>query len=147
MHAPQGQRSGCCGAESGGKNNTMNLWDIQTGNVIRTFLGLTSDVSSVCFSPDGKTALSVGGEMKLWDIQTGNILRSFSGHVAWLNSVCFSSDGKMALSGSDDNDIKLWNVDLVKLADEARITQAKQVEEARKKIISGEIKVTDLMAK
>jgi WD40 repeat protein len=88
----------------------MKLWDIGTGDCLRTFEGHTSGVTSVCFSPNGRRALSGSYDktMKLWDISAGACLRTFEGHTKNTDSVCFSPDGRQALSGSDDKTIRLW---------------------------------------
>ncbi|MBR5849225.1 MAG: TIR domain-containing protein, partial [Bacteroidaceae bacterium] len=39
-------------------DNTIRLWDVSTGDSIRTFKGHTSGVNSVVFSPDGKYIVS-----------------------------------------------------------------------------------------
>ena len=40
-----------------GSDNTLRLWDIQTGKELRKFEGHTYWVSSVAFSPDGQRAV------------------------------------------------------------------------------------------
>jgi WD domain, G-beta repeat len=73
-------------------------------------------VSSVAFSPDGKTLLSGShdGTLILWDVVTGRQLRSIEGHRQHdrpfaVLSVAFSPDGKMLLSASEDNTLRLWD--------------------------------------
>jgi serine/threonine protein kinase len=85
---------------------------------LRTFEGHKDNVNSVCFSPDGRYALSGSGDiedvdhtLKLWDVETGECLRTFEGHKHWVNSVSFSPDGRYALSGSGDKTLKLWALD------------------------------------
>jgi WD40 repeat protein len=96
---------------SGSADSTIKLWDIQSGKEIRSFKGHTNEVTSVCFSPDGRYALSGSYDktLKLWDINNGKEIRSFKGHAGPVYSVCFSPDGRYALSGSYDNTIKLWD--------------------------------------
>jgi WD40 repeat protein len=58
---------------SGSKDKTIKLWDVKTGEEIRTLKGHSSWVNSVTFSPDGRLIAS-GSEdktIKLWDVKTG----------------------------------------------------------------------------
>ena len=82
------------------------------GQSLRTFTGHSRVVSSVAFSPDGRTALSgsTDGTLKLWEVATGKELRTLTGHLNTVNSVAFSPDGRTAVSGSDDQTLKLWQV-------------------------------------
>ena len=98
---------------SGSRDNTIKLWNVETGKEIRTLSGHNEGVTSVSFSSDGKT-LASGSEdktIKLWNVETGKEIRSLSGHNSSVLSVSFSSDGKTLASGSDDKTIKLWNGD------------------------------------
>ena len=68
-------------------------------------------ITSVAFSPDGKTLASCGMDysVKLWDIFTGDCLRTLTGHEKWLWTVVFSPDGGTLASGGDDQTIRLWD--------------------------------------
>jgi WD40 repeat protein len=48
------------------------LWDVNSGRLLQTFLGHTSEVASVAFSPDGRFALSAGWDgddvLRLWQL-------------------------------------------------------------------------------
>ena len=100
-------------ALSGSVDETLKLWEVDTGKCLRTFEGHIGSVDSVAFSPDGKFALSTSGDntLKLWEVDTGECLRTFEGHIGSVDSVAFSPDGKFALSGSWDKTLKLWNID------------------------------------
>ena len=90
---------------------TIKLWNIETGECIRIFEGHRGSVVSICFSTDGKTALSKGMDgIKLWNIATGEHIRIFEGHRGFVKSVCFSPDGKTVLSCEYDGTIELWNI-------------------------------------
>jgi WD40 repeat protein/tRNA A-37 threonylcarbamoyl transferase component Bud32 len=84
------------------------------GRCIRTFEGHNEFINSVCFSPDGKTALSGSYDktIKLWNVETGICIRTFEGHNKSIQSVCFSPDGKTVLSSSWDDTIKLWDAEI-----------------------------------
>ncbi|MCA2689583.1 MULTISPECIES: WD40 repeat domain-containing protein, partial [unclassified Microcystis] len=97
---------------SGSGDKTIKLWNVETGQEIRTLKGHDSVVSSVNFSPDGKTLVSSGDNtIKLWNVKTGQEIRTLKGHDSVVSSVNFSPDGKTLVSGSWDNTIKLWNVE------------------------------------
>jgi WD40 repeat protein len=59
---------------SGSNDGILTLWDIKTGEIIRTFKGHHASVVSVSYSYDGKYAISgsYDGEIKIWNIEKGN---------------------------------------------------------------------------
>ena len=80
--------------------------------LIRTFKGHSGPVTSVAFSPDGRTALSGSYDetVKLWDVATGKEIRPFTAHKGRVHSIAFSPDGRTVLSGSTDKTLKLWDL-------------------------------------
>jgi WD40 repeat protein len=95
-----------------GLEDSMILWDLESGAILRAFAGHEQGVTGVAFSPDGHTALSSSydGSIILWNVDTGEILRPFVGHTDRVWNMAFSRDGNTALSGSYDGTIILWDV-------------------------------------
>ena len=96
---------------SGNYENSLELWDINSGNAVKTFSGHSQLVFSVALSQDGQYALSGnwGNTLKLWDFKSGKEVKIFSGHTRSVFSVAFSPDRKHILSGSRDSTLKLWD--------------------------------------
>jgi small GTP-binding protein len=90
---------------------TIKLWDLQTGQLLRTFVGHTGDVRGVAWSPDGRVLASGGADktIRLWDVQTGKPLQTLSGHTNDIQSVAWSPDGRVLASGGADKTIRLWD--------------------------------------
>jgi hypothetical protein len=99
---------------SGSVDNTIKLWRVSDGSLLRTLEGHTGPVTSVAFSPDGSKIASGGGDwtIKLWRVSDGELLRTLEGHTDAVASVAFSPDGSVIASGGGWNDktIKLWLV-------------------------------------
>ena len=95
-----------------GSWESIKLWNVETGEEIRTLQGHDGWVYSLNFSPDGKTLVSCSADntIKLWNVETGQEIRTLKGHDSYVWSVNFSPDGKTLVSGSNDYTIKLWNL-------------------------------------
>ncbi|WP_017715215.1 WD40 repeat domain-containing serine/threonine-protein kinase [Kamptonema formosum] len=94
-------------------DNTIKIWNLDTGTLQKTLTGHTDWVFSVAISPDGKTLVSSSRDntIKIWNLETGTLQKTLTGHTDWVNSVAISPDGKTLVSGSNDNTIKIWNPD------------------------------------
>jgi predicted Zn finger-like uncharacterized protein len=101
---------------SGSADRTLKLWEVSTGQCLRTFQGHREWVTSVCLSADGLLALSGSADktLKLWQVATGLCLRTLVGHTNWVLAVALSADGRHALSGDGDSSLRLWDLGLGK---------------------------------
>jgi WD40 repeat protein len=99
---------------SGSDDQTIKLWEIETGECQQTLQGHTMRVWSVAWSPDGQSLVSGSSDqtLKLWDVSAGKCYQTLHGHSNWVRSVAWSPDGETLASGSEDQTIRLWNAHL-----------------------------------
>jgi WD40 repeat protein len=110
---------------TGSEDSTAKIWDITAGKC----LGSYSDSSraqvvyGVDFSPNMSLLATANFNrvIELWDLSRAALWKSFGGakrgdaatsegHRYGVNVVKFSPDGRYLASGSDDNTIRIWNI-------------------------------------
>lgn len=111
---------------SGGNDRIITLRNLKTGKIIRSFTGHSGSIYSLCLSADGQTLISGSRDatIKVWhlhSIKTYNsnstnrligdgLIDTFTGHSDSINTVTISPNGQIIVSGSEDNTIKLWDL-------------------------------------
>ena len=100
-------------AVSGSYDQTVKVWDLDSGAELHSLTGHSGWVDSVAVSADGRRAVSGSSDatVKVWDLDSGAELHSLAGHGGWVWSVAVSADGRRAVSGSDDQTVKVWDLE------------------------------------
>ncbi len=95
---------------SGSDDETIRLWNVNTGELLNIFEGHESRVNSIAFSPDGNILASGSDDetIRLWNVNTGELIETLTRHKRSVNSVAFSPDGNI-LASSASSIISLWN--------------------------------------
>ncbi|RKZ85723.1 MAG: hypothetical protein DRR19_15955 [Candidatus Parabeggiatoa sp. nov. 1] len=103
---------------SGSSDNTVQIWEVNSGTRLRTFWGHSESVLSVDISSDASYIVSGSRDntVRLWEANSGQLLHIFRKppYDDDVNSVTFSRQGHCILSGGDDG-IYLWNTQTKKL--------------------------------
>jgi WD40 repeat protein/serine/threonine protein kinase len=97
---------------SGSKDKTIKIWNLATGNLIRSFDGDSSAIWSVAFSSDSQQLVTGSSywRIMLWNWKIGELIRTVE-HNSTVWSVAISANGKMLVSGSGDKTSKIWNAE------------------------------------
>jgi WD40 repeat protein len=98
---------------SGSSDNTVAVWDLETGSRLLTLAGHQDRVYSVAVSPDGRRIVSGSDDQTaaVWDLETGARLHTLSGHEGPVSSVAVSPDGRRIVSGSWDKTAAVWDLE------------------------------------
>ena len=96
---------------SGSHDKTINLWDVQTGGIIKTFHGHTDFICSVSISSN--CTMIASGSMDqticLWDIQTGECCCVIKQHDA-VTHVKFSPTDPQCLTSVSGGKVQKWDI-------------------------------------
>ncbi|EPS43385.1 hypothetical protein H072_2594 [Dactylellina haptotyla CBS 200.50] len=91
-------------------DNLIRVWDVATGELLRTLETHARGVRAIAFSPDSRTLVSVSFDatIRLWDTTTWKSLKLEEEMVMGGNPA-FSSNGRLLASGSSESRVQLWN--------------------------------------
>ncbi|KAJ2949484.1 hypothetical protein O0L34_g15405 [Tuta absoluta] len=97
---------------SSSQDSSLILWDIASGEKIKTMETGTTDVWTLDFSPDGKHVISGSnaGKILIFDIESGKQEQTLDTRGKFTLSVAYSPDGKYIASGALDGIINIFDV-------------------------------------
>ncbi|HZK80455.1 MAG TPA: c-type cytochrome domain-containing protein [Humisphaera sp.] len=119
-YGPDGKR-----IAAGGADQSVRLYDRQTGKRLWTARLHADWVTAVAFSSDGRFVLSASRDMtvKVYDAATGSLYTSYAGHNRQIGAhkgsgpvydVVCSPDSPLTMSAGGGQWIQLWEPDIVK---------------------------------
>lgn len=96
----------------GSLHNTVQIWNVRSGDCLTVLQGHTDQVWCTNFSPNGKIIASGSHDrtIRLWNVKTGYCVKVLHGHTDRVWSVNFSPDSSTLVSGSMDQTVRLWDI-------------------------------------
>ncbi len=131
---------------SGGTDGTIKVWDLSTGQAIKTLKGHTDAVDSLAASADGRYIVSASWDktVRIWDFATGSEVKIIRGHKDGVETVAVSPDGKLIASGAwREGTLRVWDAltgsELMALGDRKADVECVTFSPDGKRIISGDV--------
>ena len=96
-------------AVSASMDQTLKVWDLESGEALRTLEGHGNAVFGVALTGDGRHVVS-GSEdqtLKVWDLETGRLLHSLEEHQGPVAAVTVPSGDRLLASKSRDQTVIL----------------------------------------
>jgi len=97
---------------SGSVDTKINLWDLTSNHVIRTFRGHTNTVRALYLDVSNNIIIS-GSEdktIKIWELQSGRVLQTLKDHSAEVNCLAVDRSRNLLYTGSGDKTVKAWDM-------------------------------------
>ncbi|KAK5045185.1 hypothetical protein LTR84_009518 [Exophiala bonariae] len=92
---------------TGSYDATIKIWNIETGEEVRTLRGHTMGIRCLQFDENKLISGSLDKSLKVWNWRTGECISTFNGHSEGVIALHFDSD--ILVSGSVDNTARVWN--------------------------------------
>lgn len=99
-----------------GYDKTVRVWNVFTGQYIRSLTGHSSIIRSLAAIPPNMSLASASWDntIRIWNMRSGALLATLVGHTNRVKAVVYhelTPQGGYLLSGSDDCTMKLWDTE------------------------------------
>ncbi len=93
-------------------DNTLRIYYLPDGKLVKTLAGHTNQVRSILLNPDERTMISGGfdGAIRIWRFPLGSELKTIETGCGELFALAVSPDGQFLLSCGVDPAIRVWNL-------------------------------------
>lgn len=112
IFADQGQRL-IAGSGQPGRSGRVDVFNTQSGDLLRTLEEPEDVVYALAVSPDGKLLAAGAADNRLyvWNREDGQPVVTRDEFQGWVLAVAFSPDGSLLATGSADRSAVVWQVD------------------------------------
>ncbi|GJJ69902.1 F-box and WD-40 domain protein 1/11 [Entomortierella parvispora] len=98
---------------SGSRDNTIKIWDLDSGICARTLSGHSASV--LCLHYEGNRIVSGSSDTNImvWDMESGSVVKTLTGHSESVLSLRFEND--TVVSCSKDQTVRIWSISTGKM--------------------------------
>jgi len=98
---------------AGARNARIPLWNVESGELVKTIGYCGGKVVAIAFSEDGKSlwSCSTGGVIQKWDVESGQCLFAYDGDDLPTPVALFSPDAKQLFTPTMSGDVLKWDLD------------------------------------
>ncbi|AVQ70575.1 molecular chaperone DnaJ [Microcystis sp. MC19] len=102
---------------SAGEDQTIKLWQRETGKLIYSFVGVNEPIQTLAISPNGKSIIAGGldGRISQWQLDTKQYKSSFfarvnapHSHDGVILQLAFAANERFIVSASNDKTLRIW---------------------------------------
>lgn len=96
---------------TGSEDNSIRIWEVSTGKVVRVMQGHNDHITSLAISSDAGTLISASKDhtIRVWTLDLNDTHRTLNGHKGYVWSAMYSPDGSLVASAGADQVIRIWN--------------------------------------
>jgi WD40 repeat protein len=100
-------------AVSGSNDNSLKLWDLQSGECLKTVIPHLDYLKILDATPDLNLVATSGGSqdpvIRLWNYRDLELIGELTGHTNRINDLRMTPEGRFIISCSNDDTVKVWD--------------------------------------
>ncbi len=95
------------------QHKELTMWEIDSKEPVRKFIGHQDQVSSIRMSADQKSLLTASwdGSIRVWDIGTALMTKKLKAHIGAVHAAIFNDGENEVFSAGADRVIRLWSLE------------------------------------